>query len=194
MNRIGYWHRPCPNCDETPRQTNVTDPYYLYELHQLHPIFTLWSASEPELNPVLLALASAGERSAQAQHQVLVTYTPIIVQPLKEYLLYVEAVKETLTRRDSVQIEYELTQEELNKRRLEKDQVKLILYPKVIPINSLRVLTSWVYYTPSVPSSVGSPINLGAIRRSSGDTTWGGILSEIVLRLLSHETNTKAGS
>nr|CAD7599503.1 unnamed protein product [Timema genevievae] len=96
---------------------------YLYELHQLHPIFTLWSASEPELNPVLLALASAGERSAQAQHQVLVTYTPIIVQPLKEYLLYVEAVKETLTRRDSVQIEYELTQEELNKRRLEKDQL-----------------------------------------------------------------------
>nr|CAD7572908.1 unnamed protein product [Timema californicum] len=96
---------------------------YLYELHQLHPIFTLWSASEPELNPVLLALASAGERSAQAQHQVLATYTPIIVQPLKEYLLYVEAVKETLTRRDSVQIEYELTVEELNKRRLEKDQL-----------------------------------------------------------------------
>nr|CAD7445055.1 unnamed protein product [Timema bartmani] len=106
---------------------------YLYELHQLHPIFTLWSASEPELNPVLLALASAGERSAQAQHQVLVTYTPIIVQPLKEYLLYVEAVKETLIRRDSVQIEYELTQEELNKRRLEKDQLSMTSSPSLCP-------------------------------------------------------------
>nr|CAD7456820.1 unnamed protein product [Timema tahoe] len=119
---------------------------YLYELHQLHPIFTLWSASEPELNPVLLALASAGERSAQAQHQVLVTYTPIIVQPLKEYLLYVEAVKETLIRRDSVQIEYELTQEELNKRRLEKDQLG-ILHPRYLPLPAL----------PSIPGPSGGP-------------------------------------
>jgi hypothetical protein len=44
-------------------------------------------------------------------------------KPLKEYLLYIEAVKEALTRRDSVQIEYELTVEELKKKRAEKDLV-----------------------------------------------------------------------
>jgi sorting nexin-7/30 len=40
-------------------------------------------------------------------------------------LLYIEAVKEALNRRDSVQIEYELTVEELKKKRVEKDVVSL---------------------------------------------------------------------
>lgn len=94
---------------------------YLYELHQMHPIFTLWSASEPELSPVLLSIAAAVEQNTQAQQHVLVTFTPNIAQPLKEYLLYIEAVKEAVTRRDSVQIEYELTVEELQKKRVEKE-------------------------------------------------------------------------
>ncbi|PSN51060.1 hypothetical protein C0J52_01520 [Blattella germanica] len=64
---------------------------------------------EPELSPVLLAMATAVEHNAQAQQHVLVTFTPSIAQPLKEYLLYIDAVKEALTRRDSVQIEFELT-------------------------------------------------------------------------------------
>jgi sorting nexin-7/30 len=46
-----------------------------------------------------------------------------IFKPLKEYLLYIEAVKEALTRRDSVQIEYELTVDELKKKRTEKELV-----------------------------------------------------------------------
>ena len=49
-------------------------------------------------------------------------------QPLKEYLLYVEAVKEALTRRDSFQVEYELTVEELKKKRAEKEMVSYRLY------------------------------------------------------------------
>jgi sorting nexin-7/30 len=94
---------------------------YLYELHQMHPIFTLWSTSEPELSPILLSIAAAIEQSTQAQQRVLVTFTPSMAQPLKEYLLYIEAVKEAVTRRDSVQIEYELTVEELKKKRAEKE-------------------------------------------------------------------------
>lgn len=46
----------------------------------MHPIFTLWSASEPELSPVLLAMAAAIEHNTQAQQHVLVTFTPNIVQ------------------------------------------------------------------------------------------------------------------
>jgi hypothetical protein len=53
---------------------------YLYELHQMHPIFTLWSASEPELSPVLLSIAAAVEQNTQAQQHVLVTFTPNIAQ------------------------------------------------------------------------------------------------------------------
>ncbi|XP_063229993.1 sorting nexin-7-like [Bacillus rossius redtenbacheri] len=96
---------------------------HLLELHQLHPIFTLWSASEPELSPAMLAMAGAVERNAQAQQHLLVTYAPNIAQPLKEYLLYIDAVKEALSRRDSVQIEYELTLEELKRKRQEKEQL-----------------------------------------------------------------------
>jgi hypothetical protein len=46
----------------------------------MHPIFTLWSTSEPELSPVLLEMAAAVERNTQAQQHVLVTFTPNIVQ------------------------------------------------------------------------------------------------------------------
>lgn len=53
---------------------------YLCELNHMHPIFTLWSASEPELSPVLLAMAAAIEHNTQAQQHVLVTFTPNIVQ------------------------------------------------------------------------------------------------------------------
>lgn len=46
----------------------------------MHPMITLWSASEPELSPVLLAMAAAVERNAQAQHHMLLTYVPTIAQ------------------------------------------------------------------------------------------------------------------
>jgi len=53
---------------------------YLYELHQMHPIFTLWSTSEPELSPILLSIAAAIEQTTQAQQRVLVTFTPNMAQ------------------------------------------------------------------------------------------------------------------
>ncbi|KAJ9593180.1 hypothetical protein L9F63_015277, partial [Diploptera punctata] len=108
------------NVDKISQRIYKEGQEYLYELHQMHPIFTLWSASEPELSPVLLAMATAVEHNAQAQQHVLVTFTPNIAQ---EYLLYIEAVKEALTRRDSVQIEFELTVEELKKKRTEKEML-----------------------------------------------------------------------
>jgi hypothetical protein len=46
----------------------------------MHPIFTLWSASEPELSPVLLSIAAAIEHNTQAQQRVFVTYIPNVAQ------------------------------------------------------------------------------------------------------------------
>ena len=43
--------------------------------------------------------------------------------PLKEYQLYAESVKVVLRRRDAIQMEFEMTQEELNKKKEERDQV-----------------------------------------------------------------------
>lgn len=41
----------------------------------------------------------------------------------REYVSYIEAVKDALSRRDSMQIEYEITIDVLAKKRMEKDQV-----------------------------------------------------------------------
>ncbi|KAJ1522132.1 hypothetical protein ONE63_002443 [Megalurothrips usitatus] len=97
---------------------------YEAELNQFQQIFTLWATSEPELSPLLKAIASAVERNTEAQQKALLdTFSPNFEQPLKEYLLYVDAVKEALQRRDAVQIEYELAVDELNKKRNEKEQL-----------------------------------------------------------------------
>ncbi|KAF3429178.1 hypothetical protein E2986_08524 [Frieseomelitta varia] len=93
---------------------------YLLELHQLHPIFTLWATSEPELAPFLLAIAKAIECNAVAHQKLLENVT----NEEREYISYVDAVKNALSRRDSMQIEYEMTVEELAKKRLEKDQIR----------------------------------------------------------------------
>lgn len=72
---------------------------YLCELKQMHPIFTLWSTSEPELSPVLLSMAAAIERNTQAQQHVLVTFTPTIVQVsmfLCDFLTRVHVCKPTV--------------------------------------------------------------------------------------------------
>ncbi|XP_046741932.1 sorting nexin-30-like [Diprion similis] len=92
---------------------------YLLELHQLHPIFTLWATSEPELNPILTAIAKAIENNAAA-HQVVLDSFP---SDMREYLAYIDAVRDTLVRRDSMQIEYEMTVDDLAKKRQEKDQL-----------------------------------------------------------------------
>ncbi|KOC61592.1 Sorting nexin-30 [Habropoda laboriosa] len=92
---------------------------YLVELHQLHPRFTLWATSEPELASMLLAIAKAIECNAMA-HQKLLENVP---NDEREYISYIDAVKSALSRRDSMQIEYEMTVDELAKKRLEKDQL-----------------------------------------------------------------------
>ncbi|KZC11407.1 PREDICTED: sorting nexin-30-like [Dufourea novaeangliae] len=92
---------------------------YLLELHLLHPIFTLWATSEPELAPILLAIAKAIEFNAVA-HQKLLENVP---HEEREYISYIDAVKSALSRRDSMQIEYEMTVDDLTKKRFEKDQL-----------------------------------------------------------------------
>lgn len=92
---------------------------YLIELHQLHPIFSLWANSEPELAKTLQAVAGAIEINAAAHHKLL----DCSLNEEREYITYIDAVKDALNRRDTMQVEYEMTVEELTKRRTERDQV-----------------------------------------------------------------------
>lgn len=92
---------------------------YVMELQQMHPIFQQWSTFEPELSPLLLTIARAIEGNATAHQKFMEN----VSAGEREYIAYVESVKDALARRDTMQIEFEVTMEELAKRRCEKDQV-----------------------------------------------------------------------
>lgn len=97
---------------------------YLVELNQFHPVFTQWSSTEPELSKTLQAIASAIDANASAHQKVLDS----TVNDEREYVAYIDAVKDALNRRDTIQMDFELTAEDLNKRRAEREQVSDCLY------------------------------------------------------------------
>ncbi|XP_058790693.1 sorting nexin-30-like [Phymastichus coffea] len=105
--------------DKISRRIQKERQDYLMELNQFHPIFTQWASTEPELETILQAIASAIEGNTSA-HQKLLDST---VNDEREYVAYVDAVKDALNRRDAIQMDYELTAEDLNKRRAEREQI-----------------------------------------------------------------------
>lgn len=95
---------------------------HVQELREFHPVFTLWSSSENQLGRGLAAFGAAVEKCGNAQQDVVDRFEYEFEQPLREYGLYSEAIKDALKKRDALQIEYELTVEELNNRKLEREQ------------------------------------------------------------------------
>jgi hypothetical protein len=97
---------------------------HLTELQQLQPVFNLWASSEPEIGHLLSSIGLALDQIATEEQTLVNEFPHIVSQPLKEFILYIEAVKESLGRRDAIQIEYELVLEELSKKKAEKEQVQ----------------------------------------------------------------------
>ncbi|KAL0276800.1 UNVERIFIED_CONTAM: hypothetical protein PYX00_004293 [Menopon gallinae] len=96
----------------------------LSELLELKAIFQQWAGSESDLTDPLCEVASAVDKVKQSlQNVVLDTENFILTQPLKEYLLYTEAVKEALVRRDNIEINYRLLAEALEKKKQEKEEL-----------------------------------------------------------------------
>ncbi|XP_013413026.1 sorting nexin-30 isoform X2 [Lingula anatina] len=98
---------------------------YVTELNEIGPVFTLWSNSEDELSTALTAVAHSIETCCNAVQESISETEGEFGQSLKEYILYVEAVKAVLRRRDAMQMEYELAAEELQKKKDEKEAVKI---------------------------------------------------------------------
>jgi sorting nexin-7/30 len=107
---------------------NLLNPEHLTELQQLQPVFNLWASSEPEIGHLLSSIGLALDQIATEEQTLVSEFPHIVSQPLKEFILYIEAVKESLGRRDAIQIEYELVLEELSKKKAEKEQVVLIYF------------------------------------------------------------------
>ena len=93
------------------------------ELQRLHPTLTLMSASEPELGSLLRAAAGAVSRCAAAEQAVTDAQPGQLEQPLREYVLYAEAIREALGRRDAVQAQFESKAADIQRREAERAQV-----------------------------------------------------------------------
>lgn len=88
------------------------------ELENAKRALNIWSYNEPELSPAICGVRKALETVSTLQRiRLLHTFHPLLENSLEEYLNYVEAVKEALTRRDSIQYHYENSIEERNRKR-----------------------------------------------------------------------------
>ncbi|ESP01213.1 hypothetical protein LOTGIDRAFT_212744 [Lottia gigantea] len=96
---------------------------YLTEINEWAPCFTLWANSEDNLKPTLLAMSKTVEDCAKELKDMLDCTDDNFAQPLKEYVLYTEAVKGVLRRRDAMQMEYDMIVEELGKKKEEREQL-----------------------------------------------------------------------
>lgn len=96
---------------------------FVNELQSYYPIFSNWSISEPELSAILQNIANAFEKCTFAQSSLIYSYPNTMANPIKEFLTYVDVVKETLNKRDAYQHVYNTSLEDLDKKREEKDQL-----------------------------------------------------------------------
>lgn len=88
-----------------------------------HPILLSWSSTEPPLSGLLIKISSAIERTASAQTQLLNDYNITLGNPIREFIMYVEVVRDVLNKRDNYQLAYESSVEDLSRKRCEKDQL-----------------------------------------------------------------------
>lgn len=98
------------------------------ELQYFYPIFITWASTEKELGPILQCTASAIEKTANVQNNIILSYSNTIGNPIKEFVAYVEVVQETLQKRETYQSAYETSMEELSKRKTEKNKVPNLIF------------------------------------------------------------------
>ncbi|XP_032219689.2 sorting nexin-7-like [Nematostella vectensis] len=87
------------------------------------PIFRLWANSETKLASPLNAMADALETNVAALKKLLKAQDPMFMEPLREYVLYTDSIRNAMKSRDTVQMEYEVTLEELARKRTEKEEL-----------------------------------------------------------------------
>ncbi|XKL61870.1 hypothetical protein PGB90_001703 [Kerria lacca] len=94
------------------------------DMNQLGLEFEKWANTEIILAPLLLSVGRAFSNIGSVHDTLLVNPLEFVIlqsaQPIREYLLYAESVKEALIRRDNIQIQYESAVEEFHKRKADQ--------------------------------------------------------------------------
>lgn len=85
--------------------------------------FRLWANSESKLSDTLRSVSQSFDRGVESLKLLLRAHESRICEPIREYTLYCDAVKEALKRRDNFQMEHELTTDELAKKKTERDEI-----------------------------------------------------------------------
>ncbi|XP_022109937.1 sorting nexin-7-like isoform X3 [Acanthaster planci] len=94
------------------------------EYESYGPTYRLWANSEAELDDTLGSLSDCLDKCAKAVKDMTVSTETNFLPAIKEYMLYADAVKGTLRKRDFIQMEYELACEELTRRKNEREQLQ----------------------------------------------------------------------
>ena len=86
--------------------------------------FRLWSNSETKLAETLNTLSDSLDKQSNNLKTMLSTHESRMCEPLREYYLYCDSIKQSLKRRDQMQMEDEMCGEELAKRKKEKEELE----------------------------------------------------------------------
>ncbi|KAI5755346.1 hypothetical protein M8J77_016130 [Diaphorina citri] len=97
---------------------------FVSEAHQFAIVLNTWAGYEPQLSSVIRQVSKAVDTTASLHKNLLIEpFHEHNSHPMKDYLMYIDAVKQVLARRDVIQAEHDMCGEELQKKTAEKEQL-----------------------------------------------------------------------
>ncbi|KAL4658242.1 sorting nexin-30 isoform X1 [Arapaima gigas] len=93
---------------------------YLMELREYGPVYTNWAAFEEELQKPLNSVSECVTNCSTALEELTDDMSEDFLPVLREYVLYIESMKNVLKKRDQVQAEYEAKLEAIVLRKEDK--------------------------------------------------------------------------
>ncbi|XP_071953886.1 sorting nexin-7-like isoform X3 [Antedon mediterranea] len=97
---------------------------YQSDIESFAPAFELWSDSETDVSDILHSIATCLEKCAETTKTENVTQMDEFAPVSKEYVLYADAMKNVLKKRDAIQMEYEQCLDELNRKKNEREHLQ----------------------------------------------------------------------
>uniref|UniRef100_A0A8D8WMM5 Sorting nexin-30 n=1 Tax=Cacopsylla melanoneura TaxID=428564 RepID=A0A8D8WMM5_9HEMI len=97
---------------------------YVTEAHQFSAALNTWAGFEPQICSTIRQVSKAVDTTASLHKTLLIDpFYEHNSHPMRDYLLYIDAVKQVLARRDLIQAEYDSLGDDLQKKTAEKDQL-----------------------------------------------------------------------
>ncbi|MBN3295532.1 SNX30 protein, partial [Amia calva] len=96
---------------------------YVVELREYGPVYSSWATAEGELHQPLEGVSGCVVNCCTALEELMEDMSEDFLPVLREYVLYVESMKNVLKKRDQVQAEYEAKLEAVAFRKEEKTGV-----------------------------------------------------------------------